>query len=84
MGNLWTSPRVQPVHGTYLEDRPIRPKPLHSRVASFIPLVQPTPVVRISKHRPPTPYKEKARRIFHDLSLRRQALNQGTLLQRRE
>jgi hypothetical protein len=75
MGNLWSSPKIQPVNGTYLEDLPIRRKVVHSRVASFIPLVEPTPKVA---------YKEKACRIFHEVALRRQAFTQGTLLQRQE
>jgi hypothetical protein len=71
MGNLWTSPKVRPVPGTYLEERPRRH---HNRVASFIPLPAP-PVLTVIRHTPPVPYKEKARRMFHDLALRRQALN---------
>ena len=73
MGNLWSSSKIRPVHGTYLEDRPRRP-PAHQRVASFIPLVQP-PVLTVIRHNPPVPYKDKARRMFHELAVRREALN---------
>jgi hypothetical protein len=89
MGNLWTSPQVRPVHGTYLEDRPRRP--LHQKVSSILPKVEapprpPTEVLPslIPAKKPPPPYKEKALRIFHDVALRRRAFIQGTLIQRRE
>ena len=81
MGNLWSSSKIRPVHGTYLEDRPRRPA--RHRVASFIPILEPSPALRVVRHNPP-PYKEKALRIFHDVALRRQAFNQDTLLQTRE
>ena len=73
MGNLWTSPKVRPVPGTYLEERPRRAP--HQRVASFIPVVEPSPALRVIRHTPPVPYKEKALRICHEIALRRQALN---------
>jgi len=73
MGNMWTTTKVLPVNGTYLEDRPRRYKPIHTRVASFIPIVQ-QPILQVARHKPPVPYKEKARRMFHELAVRRQAL----------
>ena len=82
MGNIWSSPRIRPVNGTYLEDRPRRPP--HQRVASFIPILEPSPALRVARHNPPVPYKDKARRIFHEIALRQKAFTQGTLLQRRE
>jgi hypothetical protein len=74
MGNLWSSRKVRPVHGTYLEDRPAQRIP-PQRVASFIPILP--PAANVIHHRPPVPYKDKARRMFHELSLRRQAITQG-------
>jgi hypothetical protein len=71
MGNLWTTTKIQPVYGTYLEDRPRRPMHSHQRVASFIPAIQPLRVVRDT----PVPYKDKAKRIFHELAVRREAFN---------
>lgn len=70
MGNLWSSSKIRPVNGTYLEDRPRRPQ----RVASFIPIIE-APVLRVVRHNAPVPYKDKARRIIHEVTLRREALN---------
>ena len=72
MGNLWTTTKVRPVHGTYLEDRPRYPVHTHQRVASFIPAIQP---LRVIHHNPPVPYKDKAKRIFHEVAVRRAAFN---------
>jgi hypothetical protein len=83
MGNLWSSTKIRPVPGTYLEDRPLRRRPTHQRVASFIPLPAP-PIVNPINHRPPVPYKDKARRMFHTISVRQHEFNQGTLIQTRE
>lgn len=70
MGNLWTTTKIRPVHGTYLEERPRR----HQRVASFVPIVE-TPALRVIRHNPPVPYKDKARRIFHEMAVRQKAFN---------
>ena len=70
MGNLWSSSKIRPVHGTYLEDRPLR----QQRVPSFIPIVE-APALRVIRHNSPVPYKDKARRIIHEVTLRREALN---------
>jgi hypothetical protein len=72
MGNLWTSPKVRPVPGTYLEERPRR-RP-RNRVASFMPLPAP-PALTVVRHNPPVRYKEKALRICHEIALRSQAFN---------
>jgi hypothetical protein len=79
MGNLWTTTKVRPIHGTYLEERPRRKAPAHHRVASFIPIVEPLRALRQK-----VPYKEKALRIFHEVGLRRDAFNRGILPQGRE
>ena len=66
MGNLWSSSRIRPEHGTYLEDRPRRRPALKQRVKTFLPEPQPpSPALRVVRH--PVPYKEKALRIFHEL-----------------
>ena len=72
MGSMWSSRKIRPVHGTYLEDRPLRPA--RQRVASFIPAVEP-PVLRVVRHNPPVPYKEKALRIIHEVTRRREAMS---------
>ena len=73
MGSMWSSSKIRPVHGTYLEDRPRRPvRHAHQRVASFIPAVE-APALRVVRHNPPVPYKDKARRMFHELTVRREA-----------
>jgi hypothetical protein len=82
MGNLWTTTKVRPVAGSYLEERPRRP--VHQRVASFIPLPQvpvlQVPVLQVTRHNPPVPYKDKALRIIHEVTRRREALNRRALL----
>jgi hypothetical protein len=75
MGNIWGAQKVLPAHGTYLEERPRRP--VHWKIASSIPPVDVPPG-------PPVQYKEKARRIFHEIALRQKAFTQGTSLQTRE
>jgi hypothetical protein len=77
MGNLWTTTKVRPVAGSYLEERPRRP--VHQRVASFIPIIQP-PALHVVRHNPPVPYKDKALRIIHEVTRRREALNRRALL----
>ena len=73
MGNLWATTQVRPVNGTYLEDRPLRPA--RHRVASFIPIVEPSPALRVARHNPPVPYKEKALRIIHEVTRRSEAMS---------
>lgn len=89
MGNLWSSSKIRPVHGTYLEDRPRRRRALKQRVPverapTFIPFPEPqapSPALRVVRH--PVPYKEKALRIFHELYVK-QYPNRDMSLQKQE
>jgi hypothetical protein len=90
MGNMWSTPKVRPVHGTYLEDRPRR-RPVHTRMSTLIPKIETAPrpptegiALPIPTKKQPPPFKEKALRIFHEVALRREAFNRGTLIQTRE